>query len=128
MNAADRDDLSISVRLQDVTEELRKIQDCLSSAKDIDPSILTDFRDAVNRVRNTAWAVEQYASSKATESDPNVVLSLVAGERVRVAYQLSKLIQSDLENPNIRFQKGQLIQYREAAKALEARLLGVVEA
>jgi hypothetical protein len=127
MNSSYHSDSSITVRLQSVTDELREIQESLSCAKDVDPSILTDFRDAVNRVRNTAWAVEQYAGSKAAETDPHIVLSLLAGERVRVAYQLCKLIQSDLENPSIRFQKGQLLQYREAAKDLEARLLGVVE-
>jgi hypothetical protein len=45
----------ISVRLQNVTNELRQIQDSLASEKELDPRILIDFRDAVNRVRNTAW-------------------------------------------------------------------------
>jgi hypothetical protein len=114
---------SISVRLQDVTVALRKIQDSLSSAKEVDPSILTDFRDAVNRIRNTAWAVEQYLSSKTTESDPQIVLTLLARERVLIAYKLCKLIQADLENPEIHFQTGQLLQFRDAMNELE-RLLG----
>ena len=90
--------------------------------KDVDPSILTDFRDAVNRVRNTAWAVEQYANSKHTETDPQTVLSVLAGERIRVAYQLCKLIQSDLANQDIQFQKGQLLQFRDASQELERQL------
>jgi hypothetical protein len=113
---------SISVRLQNVTNELREIQDSLTLEKDVDPRILTDFRDAVNRVRNTAWAVEQYANSKSTQSDPQTVISVLAGERVRVAYQLCKLIQTDLSNSDIQFQKGQLLQFRDVTHELENQL------
>jgi hypothetical protein len=96
---------SISVRLQSFTNELRQIQDLLASEKELDPRILTDFRDAVNRVRNTAWGLEQYANSKTTETDPKTVLTVLAGERVRVAYQLCKLVQADLANPRHSFRK-----------------------
>ncbi len=117
---------SITERLQHVTEELREIQDLLTSKEAVDPRILTDFRDAVNRVRNTAWAVEQYANSKHTETDPQTVLSVLAGERVRVAYQLCKLIQTDLSNPHIRFSKGQLLEFRHATNELEQNLVDAV--
>jgi small-conductance mechanosensitive channel len=116
------DNASVSVRLQNVTKELRQIQDLLTSEKNVDPRILTDFRDAVNRVRNTAWAVEQYANSKTTETDPKTVLSVLAGERLRVTYQLCKLVQADLANVDIQFQKGQLLQLRDAMQELTRRL------
>lgn len=118
---------SIAVRLQKVTNELRHIQELLTSEANVNPSILTDFRDAVNRVRNTAWAVEQYANSKSAETDPQAVVSVLAGERVRIAYQLCKLIQSDLATPGIRFQKGQLLQFRDAASELQNQLGAVTE-
>jgi hypothetical protein len=113
---------SISVRLERVTNELRDIQDSLQQEENVDPRILTDFRDAVNRVRNTAWAVEQYANSKTTETDPQTVVSVLAGERVRVAYQLCRLIQSDLATDGIQFQKGQLLRFRDVATELERQL------
>ncbi len=113
---------SVSVRLQNVTNELREIQDLLTQDDDVDVRILTDFRDAVNRVRNTAWAVEQYANSKSANTDPQTVISVLAGERVRIAYQLCKLIQSDLSNTDIQFQKGQLLQFRDVTQALESQL------
>ena len=113
---------SISVRLQSVTNELRQIQDLLASEKEFDPRILTDLRDAVNRVRNTAWGLEQYANSRTTENDPKTVLTVLAGERVRVAYQLCKLVQADLANPETQFQKGQLLQLRDATQELARRL------
>lgn len=113
---------SITVRLQNVALELRDIQQSLSKESSVDPAILSDFRDAVNRVRNTAWAVEQFANSKTSETDPESVLSLLAGERVRVSYQLCKLVENDLANSEIKFKKGQLLELRNALKLLGRQL------
>jgi len=115
-------DATITVRLQRVTNELRQIQDLLASEEELDARILADFRDAVNRVRNTAWGMEQYANSKTAETDPKTVLTVLAGERVRAAYQLCKLVQADLANPDIQFQKGQLLQLGRAAQELARQL------
>ena len=119
---------TVSVRLQSVTEELRKIEELLKSEEELAPRILADFRDAVNRVRNTAWAMEQYANSKITNTEPRTVLSTVAGERIRVAFQLCKSIESDLANSEIKFQKGQLLQLHEATQELVRKVGDVVGA
>lgn len=118
---------TISLRLQSVASELRRIQDALLTEQQIDSRILTDFRDAVNRIRNTAWAMEQYANSKSVRSDPDPVLAVVAGERIRVAYQLSRLVQTDLENPRIRYQRGQLVSLSDATHELGEELHKVIE-
>ena len=118
---------TISLRLQSVARELRHIQDALLTEQQIDSRILTDFRDAVNRIRNTAWAMEQYANSKTTKRDVEPVLTLVAGERIRAAYQLSKLVQTDLENPQIRFQRGQLVSLSDATHELREELHKAIE-
>jgi hypothetical protein len=81
----------------------------------------------VNRIRNTAWAMEQYANSKTTRSDLEPVLTLVAGERIRVAYQVSRLVQGDLENPQIRFQRGQLVSLSDVTLELEKELRKAIE-
>lgn len=118
---------TISLRLQSVTNELRQIQDSLTDDQEVDSRILTDFRDAVNRIRNTAWAMEQYANSKMMKRDPEPVLAVVAGERIRVTYQLATLVQIDLANPEIRFQRGQLVSLREATQQLEDKLGEVIK-
>lgn len=117
----DADSVSVSVRLQSATSELHEVEALMASA-DLDARILSDFRDAVNRVRTTAWATQQYAETKDTERDPSKVLSLLAGERVRAAYQLCRAIGQDLGRPDLRFQPGQLLQLRTAAKELMQRL------
>ena len=121
----DVDSVSVSVRLQSATSELREVEALLASA-DLDVRILSDFRDAVNRVRTTAWATQQYAETKDTERDPCKVLSMLAGERVRAAYQLCRAIGQDLDRPDLRFQPGQLLQLRTAAQELMRQLNTVI--
>ena len=119
------DTLTLSVRLQNATGELRAVETLLDSA-DLDPRILADFRDAVNRVRTTAWATQQYAETKETNNDPSGVLAIVAGERVRAAYQLCRALCEDLQRSDLRFQPGQVIQLRTAVKDLLQQLNDVI--
>jgi hypothetical protein len=113
-----------SDRLKAAIEELGGIQSLLVTGE-LDPRILTDFRDAVNRIRNTAWAAYQYAESKITGNDRNII-SIVAGERIRAAYQLCQAIQGDLETTDVHLQAGQLLQLQAATKALTDKLSDVV--
>jgi hypothetical protein len=118
--------VTLSRRLAKAIPELRRLQKLLLTGENLDPRILTDFRDALNHVRNTAWSAHQYIVSQNTEQDSSSVLSVVAGERVRVAYQLCQAIQADLKSNDIKFQAGQLIQLSLAAKALIEQLGEVV--
>ena len=104
---------------------MHEVEALLASA-DLDARILSDFRDAVNRVRTAAWATQQYAETKDTERDPSKILSMLAGERVRAAYQLCRTISQDLDRPDLRFQPGQLLQLRAAARDLLQRLIAVI--
>ena len=124
-NAASRS-VSVSRRLEKAITQLTTIQELLISNEGLDERILTDFRDALNRVRNVAWSAQQFASLKATEQDPASLLSILAGERIRVAFQLIQLVQSDLANQEIKFQAGQLIQLQEALNRLSNQLDGAV--
>jgi hypothetical protein len=114
--------VSVSRRLEKAIAQLTAIQNVLTSNEGLDQRILTDFRDALNRVRNVAWSAQQFASLKATEQDPTSFLSILAGERIRVAFQLVQLIQSDLTNEDIKFQPAQLIQLQNALAYLSDRL------
>ncbi len=86
---------TVSRRLAKAIPELRRLQKLLLSGENLDPRLLTDFRDALNHVRNTAWSAHQYIAFQNTDQDSANVLSVVAGERVRVAYQLCQAIQAD---------------------------------
>ena len=111
--------------LEQAIVELQRLHEVLLSG-DLEPRVLADFRDAVNRVRTAAWAAQQYSLRKETEQDSGSVLSLLVGERVRVTYQLCQAISDDLKRTDIDFQAGSLVQLHEATKALTEQLEGVI--
>jgi hypothetical protein len=90
------------------------------AAGEIDERLLRDLRAAVNRVRNTAWGVQQYIGQKQAGQDPASLLTILAGERVRTTYSLCQAISSDLKKPEIAFQAGSLVELQDAIRKLEA--------
>ncbi len=87
----------ISGRLKKVTSELRDIQQLLTTNPELDMRVLFEFREAVNHVRHTAWAVEQWLKLKTQKGDTFTVLSMLAIERVRVASELCTGLMLDLD-------------------------------
>jgi len=112
--------------LKQAIGELQQLHEVLL-AGDLEPRVLTDFRDALSRVRTVAWAAQQYLACKETEQDSTSVLSLLAAERVRVAYQLCQAISEDLKRTDIDFQAGSLVQLCEVTKALAEQLDRVLD-
>ncbi len=117
--------LNVRMRLEKAIPELQGLQELLLSG-DLDPHILADFRDALNRVRNSAWAAQQYAARKESDQGPTSVLSFMAGERIRAAYNLCRSISEDLKRTDIEFQAGSLVHLHEVTKALTEQLEGVI--
>jgi hypothetical protein len=111
-----------SEKLQSITEELRRAQGLLTTQADFDPRILSEFRDALNRVRTAAWVMQQYVEHQMQEQDPRRVFSLLAGERIRAGYQICKLISEDLHNDEVKIQKGQLLELNDAVEELAQEL------
>src|SRR3982074_328407 len=70
----------VPLRLENGISELQGLHELLLTG-DLDPQILADFRDALNRVRNAAWAAQQYVVRKETDQGSTSVLSLLVGER-----------------------------------------------
>jgi hypothetical protein len=118
-------DSTVPSRLVKAISELKGLDELLLSG-DVDPRILADFRDALNRVRTAAWAAQQYVARKEMEQDSTSVLSFLAGERIRAAYHLCQAISEDLKQPDIAGPAGSLIQLYEVMNALTEQLKGVV--
>jgi CHAD domain-containing protein len=112
--------------LKDAIKQFRILEQLLLSG-DIDDRLLRDFRVALNRVRTTAWGVQQYVDQKELGEDPADVLTALAAARIRAAYDLCKVISSDLKRPEIDFQAGSLIEFQEVVQALGADLSAVVK-
>ena len=113
-------------RLEKAISELEGLKQLLLSG-DLDPQVLANFRDALNRARTAAWAAQQYVARKETQQDSSSVLSFLVGERIRATYQLCQAISDDLKRTDIDFQAGSLIQLHEVAKALTEQLNGVID-
>jgi hypothetical protein len=118
-------DLPVRSHLEKGISELQGLHGVLLS-EDLDPRILADFRDALNRVRTAAWAAQQYVARKDIEQDSTRVLSFLAGERIRATYHLCQAISEDLKQPDIAVPAGSLIQLCEVMSALTEQLKGVV--
>ena len=116
---------AVSSRLEQAISELQGLNELLLSG-DLDPHILRDFRDALNRVRTAAWAAHQYVARKETDQGSISVLSLLVGARIRTTYQLCQAISEDLKRTDIEIQAGSLVQLYEVMSALTEQLRGVV--
>jgi hypothetical protein len=114
---------NVSVRVNSAIKELRALQKLLQF-DDLDPRALGDFRDALNCVRNSAWAAQQAFAAKVVEKNPERMASLLAAERVRAAYHLCRSIGEDLEGDHINFQRGQLTELSGVVTQLAEQLKG----
>lgn len=83
-------------RLKKAATELRDLDEALKSGG-VDSRVLREFRDAVDYVRKTAWAVQEWQERQLQRRDTATVLPLLTAERVRRATQLSNAIVSDLK-------------------------------
>jgi hypothetical protein len=111
----------IDDRLESAIVELLALQEVLSCDK-VDTRLLSDFRDALNRVRNTAWAAQKYIASRMFDEGPAGLTSFLASERVRCAFQVCRSVGEDLENETIQFQKGQLSELQKAISSLNKQI------
>jgi hypothetical protein len=119
-------DLKVRSQLEKGIAELQGLHQLLLSS-DVAPDVLADFRDALNRVRNAAWAAQQYVIRKHTEQDSTSVRSFLAGERIRTAYLLCQALANDLKRTNLDVQRGSLVQLYEVAETLTGRLKAVID-
>jgi hypothetical protein len=85
----------LNFQLRKASSELVKIEQGIK-AGGIEPRILEEFRDSVDYVRKTAWAVQEWQERQLQKRDPQTVLPLITSERIRRATQLCKAITSDL--------------------------------
>jgi hypothetical protein len=89
-----------TLRLKMATDDLLKLEKAIRPGG-MDSSVLREFRDAVDYVRKTAWALQELQARQAQQRDTATVRSLLTEERVRRATQLSKALASDLDSHEV---------------------------
>lgn len=111
----------LSARLEKMSVELRELEQSMKSG-DIEPRVLREFRDSVDHVRQTAWAVQQWLELQAKRGDVYSVLSLLTAERIRRATQLSSDLAMDLDATEVTFETEGLPALFRAVQGLYERL------
>src|SRR6195256_2126231 len=93
----------VTFRLKMAIDDLLKLEEDMKDVRSgrMDPRVLREFRDAVDYVRKTAWALQELQERQAHQRDIATVRSLLTDERVRRATQLSKALASDLESHEV---------------------------
>ena len=91
---------SLTARLRETTVELQELERSVISG-DLYPRVLSEFRNAVNHIRNTAWAVQQWVGAKEQSGDPYAVLPALAAQRVQRATQLANDLCLDLQTVEV---------------------------
>jgi len=117
---------SISGRLLASTSELQELEKLVRSG-DFSPRVLSEFRSAVDNVRQTAWAVQNWIGLKEQKRDPYSVLSVLSEERVRRATQIARDLTVDLQSLEVGLETQGLSELLRAVDSLRdvlARLLG----
>jgi hypothetical protein len=90
----------VTFRLKMAIDDLLKLEKAIRSGG-MDTRVLREFRDAVDYVRKTAWALQELEERKAHQKDTATVRSLLTDERVRRATQLSKALASDMDSHEV---------------------------
>src|SRR6266849_2924295 len=116
----------VNFQLKKTSAELLQLEHAIRSGG-IDERILTDFRDAVDHVRKTAWAMQEWQERQITRHDPQTLLPLLISERIRRAAQLGNSIVSDLTNHEVTRETPGVDQLFDAVQRMQqllADLLG----
>jgi hypothetical protein len=111
----------VTFRLKKATAELRELEQEIKSGG-IDARVLRDFRDAVDYVRKTAWAVQEWQERQMQHRDTATVLPLLTAERIRRATELTGTILKDLEGHEVTSETGGILELFRAIESLHAHL------
>jgi hypothetical protein len=111
-------------RLKMAIDSLLKLEEAIRSGG-LDPRVLREFRDAVDHVRKTAWALQELQERQIQQRDTATVRSLLTEERVRRAAQLSKTLASDLDSREVTDGTIGVADLFQAIEGLYQRLAGL---
>jgi hypothetical protein len=114
-------DRTLSARLRATTDELQALEKLVLSG-DCAPRVLAEFRSAVDSIRQTAWAVQQWSELRQQRRDPYMVLGTLSAERVRRATQIAEDLTVDLESLELGLETEGLESLFKAVKRLYERM------
>jgi hypothetical protein len=121
----DADKEEIAERVAQTTLDLKELE-ALIGVKTVDPRILREFREALNHVRQTSWAVQKWIELQGQQRDPYGAVELLVAERIRCATQLSRELASDIEGQDVSFDTTGIPELRNQLDNLSRLLTRIV--
>ena len=118
---------SIAERMRRTTEELKILEQLIVSA-DFSPRILSEFRSAVDSVRQTARVVQMWMGLQQEHRDPYSAMSTLSADRVRRATQIARDLTIDLQSLEVDFGTEGLTELFQAIEGLYERLVPLFRA
>lgn len=112
---------NLSSRLERARKEMLDLAEAIK-AGEIDPRVLREFRESVDHLRLTAWAVQQWLELQAQNRDAYSVLPLLTGERIRRATALNSDLTGELDAMEISFEAEGLKELFNSVNELRQRL------
>ena len=91
---------SLTDRLSAATSELHALEELVKSG-DLDARVLHEFRNAVDHIRNTSWAVQQWVGATDRSADPYTLLPKLSAARVLRGTQLAHDLSLDLQTSEV---------------------------
>jgi hypothetical protein len=116
----------VNFQLKKTSAELLQLEQAIRTGG-LDPRILMDFRDAVDHVRKTAWAVQEWQERQITHHDTHTLLPLLTTERIRRAAQLGNAIVSDLTSHEVTRETPGLDQLFQAVQRMHQLLADLLQ-
>jgi len=104
----------VSNQLSRATAELKRLDELLKAGR-VDGRVLSEFREAVNRVRTTGWQVQVWM-----EGNPRALSVLLTEERIRLATRLANQLATEIPTGEREFLG--LGSLKEAIQQLERTL------
>lgn len=112
----------VNFQLKKACADLVKLEYDMRSGT-IDQRVLSEFRDAVDNVRKTAWAVQEWQERQSRQQDPQTVLPLLTAERIRRATQLCDAITNAAATHEVTRQTVGIEEFLQAVQRVHQSLL-----
>jgi hypothetical protein len=117
----------ITQRLEQATGELYRLEELVKSG-DLDSRVLSEFRNAVDHIRSTTFAVQKWIGlNEQSGGDPFSVLPIMSAERVKRATQITNDLCLDLQTVDIGIDTPGVLELFNAIDDLRRRLAALLK-
>jgi hypothetical protein len=120
-SSVDGKESPLTAHLLATTTALHELEKSVQSG-DLDARVVGELRNAIDHIRYTALAVQDWYGAQQHSGDPYAVLSTLAARRVRRAAQLAKDLTLDLQNVDVTVETEGMGDLYEAVNDLHRHL------